>query len=191
MHIPIIDKSRPTYKVDRIRNGQPNMTDKAKEIEDEDTGEKKLKFKSDGAVVPKPGEDKISTTEETSLLKKLQGKRYTKTLKFIDHGDETGDFVEIDFGDSEMRASGDSRMFETHRSLRMQKVSDLFSDGDNTQLWLAGYLTVLALVTIGAMYFLTTGIEDTVAKAVEQGISAGLSATDQAQNAAQGASGGG
>lgn len=186
MRIPLLDPKPETYKVDRIKDGQPNIIDKAVEQEDEDTEEKKLKFKSDGAVVPKPSADKISTTEQTSLWKKLQGKRYIKTLKFIDHGDESGEFVEVDFDNKELRSSGESRMFETHRSLRMQKISNMFSEKDNTQVWLAAYLTILALVTVGAMFFVTQGIEDTVAQAVQQGIEAGLSASDSASTATGG-----
>lgn len=188
MRIPLIDPKPETYKVDRIKDGQPNVIDKAVEIEDEDTEQEKLKFKSDGAIVPKPSADKIDTTEQTSLWKKLQGKRYIKTLKFIDRGDESGEFVETDFENDELRSSGESRMFETHRSLRMQKISDMFSEEDNTQLWIAAYLTVLALVTVGAMFFVTQGIEDTVAQAVQQGIEAGLNSAETAQ---QGATGGG
>jgi len=186
MRIPLIDPKPEEYKVERIRQGKPNIIDKAVELEDEDTEEKKIKFKSDDSVVPKPSADKISTTEQTSLWKKMQGKRYIKALKFIDKGDESGEFVEVDFGDSELKSSGESRMFETHRSLRMEKISNMFSEEDNTQVWLAAYLTVLALVTVGAMFFVTQGIEDTVAQAVQQGIEAGLSASDTAQGATGG-----
>jgi len=156
-------------------------------LEDEDTEEKKIKFKSDDAVVPKPSADKISTTEQTSLWKKMQGKRYIKALKFIDKGDESGEFVEVDFDNEELQSSGESRMFETHRSMRMQKISNMFADEDNTQVWLAAYLTILAMITVGAMFFVTQGIEDTVARAVQSGIEAGLSSAETAQ---QGATGG-
>jgi len=188
MRIPLIDEKPQKYKVDRIKKNGPNLTDTAVEVEDEKTGEKKLKFKSDGVVIPKPGQDKISTTRQTSLWKKLKGERYTETLKFIDYGDGSGDFVEVDFEDGRAEASGNERMFQTHRSLTVQKISRLFSEEDNTQLWLAAYLTVLALVTVGAMFFVTQGIEDTVAQAVQQGIEAGLQSTQTAQ---QGVTGGG
>lgn len=188
MRIPLIDPKPEKYKVDRIKDGEPNVIDKAVEIEDEDTGEKKIKFKSDDAIVPKPSADKISTTEQTSLWKKLQGKRYIKTLKFIDHGDETGEWAEVNFDKKDVRSSGESRMFETHRSLRMQKISDMFSEEDNTKVWLAAYLTILAFITLGGTWLLTQNVESTVAQAVQQGIEAGLQSTDSVQ---QGATGGG
>lgn len=186
MHIPLIDEKRQKYRVDRIKANGPNIKDTAVEIEDEDTGEKQLKMKSDGVIIPKPGEDKIDTTQQTSLWKKLQGKKYVKTLKLIDYGDGSGDFVDIDFDKGKAESSGNDRMFDTHRSLVAQKVSRLFSEDDNTQVWLAAYLTVLAVITIGAMYFVTTGMEDTVAKAVQEGIRAGLEAGQTTQGAAGG-----
>lgn len=192
MRIPLIDPKPETYKVDRIRKGQPNIIDKAVEKTDDDTEEKKLKFKSDGAVVPKPSADKIETSEQTSLWKKLQGKRYIKTLKFIDHGDESGEFVEVDFDDNELRSTGESRMFETHRSLRMQKISDMFSEEDNQKWWFLGTAGLLVAIMLGGMYIITNGFDQTIANAVQQGVKAGLHASGQAaQTAQQGAPGGG
>lgn len=191
MHIPLIDEKKQKYKVERIKANEPNVQDTAVEIEDEDTGEKQLKLQSDDVLIPKPGEDKISTMKQTSLWKRLQGKKYEKTLKLIDYGDGSGDFVEVDYDEGKVESSGNDRMFDTHRSLVAQKVSRLFSEEDNTRVWLAAYLTVLALLTVGGMYFVTTGMEDTVAKAVKEGITAGLEAGQSTQGAAAGATGGG
>lgn len=190
MHIPIIDEKRRKYRVERIRHGEPNIQDKATEIEDDDTGEKQLKLKSDGTIVPKPGADKISTTKTDSLLAKLKGDKYRKQIKLIDYGDGSGDFVDVDVDEGKVKASGDERMFETHRNLMQKKISRLFEEEDNTQVWLAAYLTVLALLTVGAMFFVTQGIEDTVAQAVQQGIEAGLNSANTAQEGATGATGG-
>lgn len=187
MHIPLIDEKREKYRVERIRHGEPNIQDKATEIQDEDTEEKQLKFKSDGLKIPKPGADKINTTKRNNLWAKLGGNKYVKEIKFIDYGDGSGDFVEVDMDEEKVQASGDNRMFDTHRSLMQKKISRLFEEEDNTQLWIAAYLTVLALITVGAMFFVTQGIEDTVARAVESGIQAGLEAGGQVQ---QGATGG-
>jgi len=184
MHIPIIDGKKTTYRVERIKHGEPNIQDKATEIEDEDTSEKQLKLKSDGLIVPKPGADKISTTQTRSLWKKLKGDKYQKQIKFIDYGDGSGDFVDVDMDEGRVKASGDERMFDTHRSLMQKKISRLFEEEDKTQVWLAAYLTVLALITVGAMFFVTQGIEDTVAQAVEQGIRAGLEAGSNVQEGA-------
>jgi len=184
MHIPLIDGKQTKYKVERIKDGEPNLSDTATLVEDDKTGEEKIKFKSDGLMIPKAGADKISTRKTSSLLKKLQGKKYQKTLRFIDYGDGSGDFTDIDYDEGKVKASGDERMFETHRSLMQKKISRLFSEEDNTQIWLAAYLTVLALVTVGAMFFVTQGIEDTVAQAVEQGIKAGLEAGGSVQEGA-------
>jgi len=183
MHIPLVDEKRKKYKAERIKPNDPNIQDTAVEVIDEDTQEKQLKFKSDGLIVPKPGEDKIATTKQTSLIAKLKGNKYSKTLKLIDYGDGSGDFVEIDFEEGKAESSGDDRLFDTHRSLMSQKYSSLFEDEDNTQLWIAAYLSILALATVGGMWFVTTGIEDTVAQAVSKGIEAGLSS---AQNTASG-----
>lgn len=191
MHIPLIDEKQEKYRVDRIKPNDPNIQDTATEVEDEDTEEKKLKFKSDGVTVPKPGDDKIATKKTDKFIAKLKGKKYFKELKFIDYGDGSGDFVEIDYDKGKLSASGDERMFDTHRSLMSQKYSQLFEEEDNTQLWIAAYLSVLAFVTIGAMWFLTTGIEDTVAQAVQKGIEAGLSAGKTTAGSTSGIPGGG
>lgn len=183
MHIPLVDEKREKYKVERIKPGNPNIQDTAVEVEDEDTMETQLKFKSDGLIVPKPGADKINTTKQTSLIAKLKGNKYSETIRFIDYGDGSGDFVEIDFDNGKAEASGEDRMFDTHRSLMSQKYSSLFEEKDNTQLWIAAYLSILAVATVGGMWFVTTGIEDTVAQAVSKGIEAGLSS---AQNTASG-----
>jgi len=179
-------------KVERIKPSGPDVTDKAAIKTDDITEEQKLVFKSDGLELPKPGDDKIKTRKQNKWYHNLMGgDNYVKAVKFIDYGDGTGDFVDIDFDKGLAKESGNSRMFETHRNLMSKKYAELFSEDDNTQVWLAAYLTVLALVTIGAMYFVTTGIEKTVADAVGQGIQAGLSASENAQGAAGGVPGGG
>lgn len=189
MYIPLIDKHKYNIYVWRRKPNGVDYWDQATIIEDEDTQEDQLLFKSDGTKVPKPPEEKIGTMQYRSLMDKLTFKKkaYVDATEFIDYGDGNGDFVSIDNADSdseeqaEMKASGNNRMFETHRNLMSQKYSELFSEEDNTQLWLAGYLTVLALITIGSMWMLTNGMEESIAKGISQGIEAGIEAGGNAQ----------
>lgn len=179
----ILGKSYDIY-VERLNATGTDSWDKAAEIEDEDTEEKKLRLKSDGTEIPKPGTDKIGKMRYDKWYHKIfGGQNYVDKLTLIDYGDGKGDFVDVEHDEGRVKASGSDRMFETHRSLMSQMYSNLFTEEDNTQLWLAGYLTVLALITIGAMYFVTSGIESTVADAVEKGIQAGLQGAGEAQSA--------
>lgn len=171
-------------KVERLKPRGADYWDKAAEIENEKTGEKMLRMKSDGAEIPKPGADKIGQMQMDKWYHKIfGGQNYVDKVTLIDYGDGKADFVSVDHDQGTVEASGSDRMFETHRNLMSQLYSNLFTEEDNTQLWLAGYLTVLALITIGAMYFVTSGIESTVADAVEKGIQAGLQGASEAQTA--------
>jgi hypothetical protein len=179
-------------KVERLNSRGPDKWDKAAEIENDKTGEKMLKLKSDGAKLPKPGSDKIGKMRYDKLIHKIfGGQNYVDKVTLIDYGDGRADFVDVDHEQGRVEASGNDRMFETHRNLMSQLYSNLFTEEDNTQVWLAAYLTGLAFITIGAMYFVTTGIESTVADAVQKGIEAGISAGGEAQGAAGATTGGG
>jgi len=174
-------------KVERLKPRGADYWDKAAEIENEKTEEKMLRLKSDGAEIPKPGADKIGKMRMDKWYHKIfGGQNYVDKVTLIDYGDGKADFVTVDHEQGQVEASGSDRMFETHRNLMSQLYSNLFTEEDSTQLWLAGYLTVLALITIGAMYFVTTGLESTVADAVEKGIEAGISAGGEAQGAVGG-----
>jgi len=174
-------------KVEQIKPRGADYWDKAAEIEKDESGEKMLQMKSDGVKVPKPGPDKIGSMRYDKWIHKIfGGQNYVDKVTLIDYGDGQADFVTVDHEEGTLERSGSDRMFETHRNLMSQMYSNLFTEEDNTQLWLAGYLTVLALITVGAMYFVTTGLESTVADAVEKGIEAGISAGGEAQGAVGG-----
>lgn len=164
----------------RVRRRTPTeeFIDKGKIIEDEDTNEKQLKLKSDGETFPKPGEDKFDLVAYRKWWHKLlvMPKQRTKGLTMIDHGDGEGDFVEYSRENEKAKAAGSNRIWDTHRNLMGKKYLELTQEEDNTQLWLAAYLSVLALITLGGMYVITQGIEDAVAQAVKQGIQSGLQA---------------
>lgn len=178
----------PSYdkKVVRRRPVKGDKWDKAAEITDEDAGdEKQWKLKSDGETVPAPSQDKIGYLFYRKWYHKLLFMPEQKTEYAIldDRGGQDGEWKDLSKEDTFLTGGGNSHIFQTHRNLQVQKYVDLYSKDDNTQLWLAGYLTVLALVTIGAAYMIVNG--------VEQGVKAGAEAAVQGAKAgASGASGG-
>jgi len=179
-------------KVERLKPRGADYWDKAAVVENDKTQEKMLRLKSDGAEIPKPGADKIGTMRMDKWYHKIfGGQNYVEKVTLIDYGDGNADFVSVDHEDGDVEASGSDRMFETHRNLMSQLYSNLFAEEDNTQLWLAGYLTVLALITVGAVFFLVNGVEQGIAEGVKSAVEAGASAGQNAQGAAQGATGGG
>lgn len=196
MYIPIIDKKKYDIHVRRRNPNGPDTTDKATITEEEKTGQEKLKMKSDGEEFPKPSESKIETIDKPGNLQKIfGGHNFVKMVELVDEGDGSCSYLDLETtkntGDGEsgyvFESTAGDRLVETSRSISSQKYSQIFEEKDRSEMLLMGYLTVLALVTVGAMYFVTTGMEDTVAKAVGQGIEAGLSASESAQTATGGA----
>lgn len=189
MYIPIIDKKKYDIHVRRRKPNGPDTTDKAAIVEEEKTGQEQLEMKSDGTKFPKPSDSQIETVDKPKLVHRLfGGHNYVKMVELVDKGDGQCSYLDLSSEDGEYSFddTAEDRLVETSRSISSQKYSQIFEDKDRSEMLLMGYLTVLALVTVGAMYFVTTGMEDTVAKAVQQGIRAGLSAGQSAQGAAGG-----
>lgn len=174
----------------KIREGQDKtILDEAKVIEEEDSEQKLIKFKSDGKEIPKPGDGNFE---------QLWYRKWWERLMFIPK--KPRDFIEIKETDDEIefiefninqdddeivRTSEKNHLFQTHRNILARKTVEAWSGEDNTQLWLAAYLSVLALITLGGMYVLTTGVEE----AIKEGLTQGLSSAGDAASSASGSSG--
>jgi hypothetical protein len=158
-----------------------NRWDKAAEIEDPDTGETQLKFKSDGAIVPKPEGSQFETLWYTSFLDKLT--RDVSHCDFIEvylkdtgsSGD--GDWVEFnpeggEDDEADLGLVGSESQFQTHRDLESEKTLDIFSEDKNEKwMWLAG-LGTLIIIDIAGQYIVNQGLQQGVASGVKQGFEA-------------------
>lgn len=166
----------------RIRDEKGDLKDKAALITDDTSQEKQVKFKSDGKVVPKPGDDKIGYMYYKkwyhSLL--MMPEQRMEYFIFFDYGDGDGDFAEIDENENRVKAAGNERMFQTHRDFVGKKTLEIFSKDDNTEVWLAAYLSILVIINLAGMYVITQGVESGVASAVAKGIEAGIGAGSDA-----------
>jgi len=166
----------------KMRQGKPELIwDKAAEVEDGTTEEKMIEFKSDKERVPKPSEELYGNLWfkkwHHMLLLRFKPKR-KKFLEVVDNGDGDARFVQVREDDVDFQGE---HMFETHRNMMGKKTLELFSQDDNTKLWMAGYLTALAFITVGAMYVTVTGVKSSVADSVKAGVEAGLSSANSAQ----------
>jgi len=178
------------------QSGEPSIRwDKAAEIEDDKTGEKKLKFKTDGVQVPKPSESKIDTLIYKKWYHALtfQPEQRTKFLEYIDYGDGDGDFVEFEYDTAKAQASDKTRIFETSRTLTGKKILEVFSEKDNKELYLLATMGIMVVISLGGMYVIVSGVKGSITSSVQAGITNGLKnlkgvqqATGQASNAAPG-----
>jgi len=164
-------------KVVRRRGSKADIWDDAAEIEDDETGEKKWKFKSDEKEIPSPDESKIGYLFYRKWWQKLlfMPKQRVEYIEYADKGSRDGTVLELK--DDKLTSSNDEDVFETHRTIQVRKNVDLYSnDDDNTQMWLAAYLSILVLINLAGMYIITQGVQSGVADAVASGINAGKSA---------------
>lgn len=153
--------------------------DRAAVIIDEDSDEQQLKFKSDGKIVPKPSEQNITPLYEKKWYHKfLGGKKRNNFLEVVEDGD-SGDFIEFNIteGSKSAERAEKDHIFKTHRNFLAKKTVDAWKvDDDNTQIWLAAYLSVLALITLGGMYMISSGIEESIVKGLESAAESGAGA---------------
>jgi hypothetical protein len=155
-----------------------NRWDKAAEIEDPDTGETQLKFKSDGAIVPKPEGSQFETLWYTSFLDKLT--RDVSHCDFIEvylkdtgsSGD--GDWVEFnpeggEDDEADLGLVGSESQFQTHRDLESEKTLDIFSEEDNQEWYFLAGLGVITMINLGGMYIIVNGLDQAIKAGVKEG----------------------
>lgn len=171
----------------KIRNnGNKNSIDFARTYTDEDMGSKMLEFKSDGAKTTVPEDANFDQLWYRKWYHKLMfmPEQRTDFFEYVERDKDDddlldGDFVSFNYENGDAEEAGMDRMFNTHRDFMTKKILEVFEEDDNHNLVIAGYLTALAFITLGAMYVIVTGVKDSIASSVEAGISTGL---ETAQN---------
>lgn len=185
----ILGESYNLKAIRRDKNLKTGKIDQATIIEDEDTQEKQIKFKSDGKTIPKPSDLSLTNVKYQGITHKiLGGWKRTDMIEVVEDGDETK-IVKITGEEENYSAETAEKehLFATHRNFLAKKTVEAWNmDDDNTQMWLAAYLSVLALVTLGGMYMIVNGIESAVVEGVTQGIETAWDATGEIENPAEG-----
>jgi len=175
-------------KVVRQRNPKADLWDDAAEIEDDETGEKQWKLKDDGETVPKPPQNKTGYMFYRKWYHKLlfMPRQRVEYAVLKDEGDGKCEWKKLD--DDSWEAAGNTSAFDTHRNLQAKKYLDLYSEDDNTKLWIAAYLSILVVINLAGMYIITQGVESGVADAVASGINAGVDSASDASGSVPGTS---
>jgi len=171
---------------EKTQNGYKNVKDKAAEIEDPDTGETLLKFKSDGLKVPKPENQQFETLWYRDWMDRIfRSKSHTDFLEVYLEDDSDGDYVEFDSEGNKLELSGSEGQFQTHRNLEAEKTLDIFSDASNEKWYFLAGLGTLIIIDIAGQYIVNQGMQ----RAVIEGVRQGYSTVQGAQQTAQSSTG--
>lgn len=174
----------PKYdkKVVRQRSPKADLWDKAAEIEDNETEQKKWKLKSDGQEIPKPEQSKVGYLFYRKWYHKLlfMPKQRIEYAIFEDKGDGNGTFKDPH---SESLAGGeDHGIFQTHRTLEAKKYLDLYSEDDNKELYILGALTLIVLTDLIGTYIITNSVDKIAASSIRQAVESGVGAAETASD---------
>lgn len=161
-----------SYKIKIIRrqvrggNVHKVVEDRAALIEDEDTGEKKLKFKSDGKVVPKPSNLNFDSVKTSGFLSSgstdmLEVEEDGDTVSVISFKNSRGDLV-ADTAEKE-------HLFQTHRNFMNKKTRESWSDDDNTELIVMGTVILMLIIDLAGTYFIVNGMQDAIIEGISSG----------------------
>lgn len=172
---------------EKTSNGFKNVLDKAAEIEDPDTGEKLLKFKSDGLQIPKPEAQQFEVVWYRDWIDKVtRTKSHTDFMEVYlkELGDDAhGDFVTFEPAKKELELMGSESQFQTHRDLEAEKTLDIFSeDGMNQQYIMIGALALIVIIDVAGKYIASQSMEESVYNAMKRLQETGASAVSQGQN---------
>lgn len=166
---------------EKTRNGFKNIKDKAAIIEDSDTGEKQLKMKSDGLIVPKPSNQEFGTLWYRDFLDKLtRTKSHCDFIEVYLKDDDEGDFVSFQPESEELVLNGNEGQFQTHRDLENEKTLDLFSEDGNQELYFLAGLGVITMINLGGMYVIVNGLDQAIVSGVKEGFQTVQSQAQQA-----------
>jgi len=172
---------------EKTSNGFKNVLDKAAEIEDPDTGEKLLKFKSDGLKIPKAESQQYEVLWYRDWIDRLtRTKSHTQFMEVYlkELGDDAhGDFVSFDPEEKELDLMGSESQFQTHRDLEAEKTLDIFSeDGMNQQYIMIGALALIVIIDVAGKYIASQSMEESVYNAMKRVYQTGSSAVGTGQN---------
>lgn len=166
---------------EKTRNGYKNVLDKAAEVEDGDTGEKQLKMKSDGLIVPKPENQKFETLWYRDFFDKLtRTKSHCDFIEIYLKDEDDGDYVTFNPEDSGLELNGNEAQFQTHRDLENEKTLDLFSEEGNQELYFLAGLGIITMINLGGMWVIVNGLQSSVIEGIQQGFN---TVQSQAENA--------